>query len=59
MGSLASKIKENQDKLAIKLRTGKKAKHRCKKCGRFTVYAFDKKDLDRGVVRGKCVWCGK
>lgn len=58
MGKQLNKFRDNRDKLALTLHTKKTPKKRCKNCGRYTLYAFEKKD---GIVskKGKCVFCGE
>lgn len=58
MGKQLNKIKDNRDKLTVAIHTKHVPKKRCPNCGRYTVFAFEKKD---GIVskKGKCVFCGK
>lgn len=54
MSSFAKKIQANQDKETLLLVTGKRAKHRCPYCHRFTLWRTTKDGKSK-----VCHWCGK
>lgn len=43
MANKIKKIKDNKDRKLVKFKTGVTPKHRCKKCGRLTVFGTDNK----------------
>lgn len=51
MSNLHKKIRDNQDKTALRQRFGKEPKHRCPDCHRFTFWVSDEKS------KRQCVWC--
>ena len=53
MGNPTKKIQDNKDKEFILRTTGKKPKHRCPVCHRFTVWIKNKDN--KGTT---CVFCG-